>query len=106
MNELHAAEKKESPEKVMEEMGDLLFALVNYARFIKTNRRGSLKAIQIPAQVITLNKIFGMNISITNPLWEELVKYWKKAKKSKNNLVSLSFNLVQCPIVPLGKPEL
>lgn len=37
MNELHAAEKKESPEKVMEEMGDLLFALVNYARFIKIN---------------------------------------------------------------------
>jgi XTP/dITP diphosphohydrolase len=40
--ELHEAEKKRSHKELEEEFGDLLFALVNYARFLKVNPESAL----------------------------------------------------------------
>jgi MazG family protein len=42
IDELHAAEKKRSHDHLEEEYGDLLFALVNYARFLKINPESAL----------------------------------------------------------------
>ena len=42
IDELHAAERKRSHEHLEEEYGDLLFALVNYARFLKINPESAL----------------------------------------------------------------
>jgi MazG family protein len=42
IDELHAAESKKSHEHLEEEFGDLLFALVNYARFLKVNPESAL----------------------------------------------------------------
>jgi MazG family protein len=42
IDELHAAEKKRSHDHMEEEYGDLLFALVNYARFLKINPESAL----------------------------------------------------------------
>ncbi|MDY0079542.1 MAG: nucleoside triphosphate pyrophosphohydrolase [Ignavibacteriaceae bacterium] len=84
MNELHAAEKKESPEKVMEEMGDLLFALVNYARFIKINPEEALSKANSKFQRrfnYIEQKYSEMNKSITESSLEELDKYWEEGKK-------------------------
>jgi MazG family protein len=42
IGELHEAESKRSHEHLEEEFGDLLFALVNYARFLKVNPESAL----------------------------------------------------------------
>jgi MazG family protein len=42
IDELHGAEKKRSHDRLEEEFGDLLFALVNYARFLKVNPESAL----------------------------------------------------------------
>jgi tetrapyrrole methylase family protein/MazG family protein len=42
IGELHAAQSKRSHEHLEEEFGDLLFALVNYARFLKINPESAL----------------------------------------------------------------
>ena len=42
IDELHAAERKRSREHLEEEYGDLLFALVNYARFLEINPESAL----------------------------------------------------------------
>ena len=42
ITELHEAEKKRSHQHLEEEFGDLLFALVNYARFLKINPESAL----------------------------------------------------------------
>ncbi len=42
IDELHGAEKKRSHDQLEEEFGDLLFALVNYARFLKVNPESAL----------------------------------------------------------------
>jgi tetrapyrrole methylase family protein / MazG family protein len=42
IDELHGAEKKRSHDHLEEEFGDLLFALVNYARFLKVNPESAL----------------------------------------------------------------
>jgi XTP/dITP diphosphohydrolase len=44
MNELHVEVKsQESPEKIEAEFGDLLFALINYGRFIGVNPENALE---------------------------------------------------------------
>lgn len=42
IDELHAAERKRSHDHLEEEYGDLLFALVNYARFLRINPESAL----------------------------------------------------------------
>jgi len=42
IDELHTAERKRSHDHLEEEYGDLLFALVNYARFLKINPESAL----------------------------------------------------------------
>ena len=42
IDELHGAERQQSHDHLEEEFGDLLFALVNYARFIKVNPESAL----------------------------------------------------------------
>ncbi len=42
IGELHTAETKRSHDHLEEEFGDLLFALVNYGRFLKVNPESAL----------------------------------------------------------------
>lgn len=41
--ELKEAERRSDPERIEEELGDLLFALVNYARFLNVNPESALR---------------------------------------------------------------
>ena len=43
MNELLEATKSKNQESIQEEFGDMLFALVNYARFIELDSENALK---------------------------------------------------------------
>lgn len=68
----------------MEEMGDLLFALVNYARFIKINPEEALSKANSKFQRsfnYIEQKYSEMNKSITESSLEELDKYWEEGKK-------------------------
>ena len=83
--ELEEFKAESKVEKQEEEMGDLLFALVNYCRFLginaedalaKTNRKFKARFEHIESRSRELQKpLAEMNL-------EEMEKYWQEAKKS------------------------
>ncbi|MBN1301709.1 MAG: nucleoside triphosphate pyrophosphohydrolase [Melioribacteraceae bacterium] len=83
IRELQAEEKKGESEKLEEEMGDLLFSIVNYSRFIGINpenalRRTNEKFVRRFNYVESKLKENGKNISESN--LEEMDKYWEESK--------------------------
>lgn len=85
LNELNEEVIKENTEKIEDEFGDVLFSLINYARFIgvnpedaleKTNKK-FIKRFQYLEQEVKDN---GKEISDLN--LNELDKIWDKAKKN------------------------
>ncbi|HVN47731.1 MAG TPA: nucleoside triphosphate pyrophosphohydrolase [Bacteroidota bacterium] len=85
MNELMHAERSKKPKHIQEEFGDILFSLVNYARFIGVNSEFALKAAtdkftkrfnKIEEELKRRNKKIG-----SVPL-DELDAIWNQHKKS------------------------
>ncbi|MCX7649483.1 MAG: nucleoside triphosphate pyrophosphohydrolase [Flavobacteriales bacterium] len=87
IQELKAAEKGE-PEKVEEEFGDLLFALVNYGRFLKLNAEDALEkanrkfihrfgAMEALAQAQN-GGLDGLSLKEMDQLWEAVKAAEKK----------------------------
>ena len=83
--ELEEFKAESSVEKQEEEMGDLLFALVNYCRFLginaedalaKTNRKFKARFEHIESRSRELQK------PLTEMKLEEMEEYWQEAKKS------------------------
>lgn len=84
INELHQAEKNETPQKIMEELGDLLFALTNYSRFLKINPEEALTKANSKFQRrfnYIEQKFEEMNKSITESNLAELDLFWEESKK-------------------------
>jgi len=84
INELHHAENNETPEKIMEELGDLLFALTNYSRFLKINPEEALNKANSKFQrrFNYIERKFGeMNKNITESNLAELDVFWEESKK-------------------------
>ena len=87
MNELKAEVEQNAPkEKVEDEFGDLLFALVNYARFLGINpddalERTNRKFIRRFQYIETQSAKEGHNL--TDMTLEEMDAYWNRAKKGE-----------------------
>lgn len=84
IGELHAAETKRSYNHLEEEFGDLLFALVNYARFLKVNPESALsrstKKFTKRFQRIE-EEIRGRGKRLEHSTLEEMDAIWNEGKK-------------------------
>jgi MazG family protein len=83
VKELHAAVDNQSHSEIEDELGDLLFALVNYSRFVKVNpenalRRANEKFIRRFKHIEKRMKSEGKDIH--NSTWQEMDKFWDEAK--------------------------
>jgi XTP/dITP diphosphohydrolase/tetrapyrrole methylase family protein/MazG family protein len=86
LEELHEARREGPPEEVSEEFGDLLFALVNYARFLNINPENALRETtqkftnrfqHIERRLASEGKIPD-DVSL-----ETMDRYWKEAKEAE-----------------------
>jgi MazG family protein len=84
IDELHEAEKKRSHDHLEEEFGDLLFALVNYARFLKINPESALgkstKKFTRRFQLIE-EEIRRRGKKLEHSTLEEMDAIWNEGKK-------------------------
>ena len=85
INELEDEIKQNNPEKMEEEFGDVLFSLINYARFLdinpedaleKTNRKFIARFQKMEDLILANGK------SLTEMTLPEMDKYWEEAKNS------------------------
>jgi len=88
MNELkHEVDSKSEKARLEDEFGDLLFALVNYARYIGVNPEDALertnKKFIRRFQFIETESVKDGKYMVDMSL-EEMEEYWKKAKKLEN----------------------
>ncbi|MCL6099474.1 MAG: nucleoside triphosphate pyrophosphohydrolase [Bacteroidetes bacterium] len=84
IEEMHEQERDGTFEEFEKEMGDVFFALTNYARFLGVNpenalRRTNEKFISRFSYVEKKIKELGKNLSGSN--LEEMDKYWEESKK-------------------------
>jgi MazG family protein len=86
INELHEAIAKNDKSNIEEEYGDLIFSLINYARFLqidpensleKTNKKFISRFIQMEQQALATGK------SLTDMNLEEMDAIWNSVKKQK-----------------------
>lgn len=85
----HEVDRNASKNKIEEELGDLLFALTNYARYIGVNPEDALektnkKFIRRFQFIETQSALDGLKIE--NMSLDEMEAYWQKAKKLEDNL--------------------
>lgn len=84
MQELYEAVASDSPDKMEDEFGDVLFALVNYARFIKvdpelalerTNKKFIRRFQQVETMALQTGKaLHDMSLMEMDALWNEVKK--------------------------------
>lgn len=86
LQELDEAARTGNPEKIEDEMGDVLFALVNYARFVKTDPENALertnkKFIRRFQMMEVMAE--GSGRKLHEMSLEEMDQLWNQAKKSE-----------------------
>lgn len=84
MDELHEADRSGDPSKIEEEFGDLLFSLINYARFLqvdpetaleKTNRKFRSRFMKMEAEAKARNtSLEHMTLIEMDAIWNEVKK--------------------------------
>ncbi|MGB5530431.1 MAG: nucleoside triphosphate pyrophosphohydrolase [Ignavibacteriaceae bacterium] len=84
VEEMHLSEEEENYDKLEDEIGDVFFALVNYARFLGVNpenalRRTNSKFIRRFSYVESKLKDLGKKLADSN--LQEMDKYWEESKK-------------------------
>ena len=84
IEEMHKSEGEDDYEKLEDEVGDVFFAMVNYARFLGVNpenalRRTNTKFIRRFGYVENKIKEKGKKLSDSN--LQEMDKYWEESKK-------------------------
>ena len=85
INELEDEIKQNNPEKMEEEFGDVLFSLINYARFLDINPEDALEKTNrkfISRFQKMENLILADGKSLTEMSLPEMDMYWEKAKNS------------------------
>ncbi len=83
-SELHDAQQTRDPEQIQDEFGDVLFSLVNYARFIDINPEDALESTnrKFKARFQKMEELIaGDAQNMTEMSLEEMDVYWEKAKK-------------------------
>jgi MazG family protein len=83
VEEMHLCEEEENYDKLEDEIGDVFFALVNYARFLGVNpenalRRTNSKFIRRFSYVESKIKDLGKKLADSN--LQEMDKYWVESK--------------------------
>lgn len=90
LNELkHEVESNAGKNKIEEELGDLLFALTNYARYIGVNPEDALEKTNkkfIRRFQFIENQSALEGLKIENMSLDEMEAYWQKAKKIEDNI--------------------
>jgi XTP/dITP diphosphohydrolase len=84
LNEFKKETENGNPEKMSAEFGDLLFSLINYARFLNINpeealEKTNLKFIRRFNYLENQSKADGKNLK--EMTLDEMDKYWNKAKE-------------------------
>lgn len=81
--ELHDAQQTKDPEKITDEFGDVLFSLVNYARFININPEDALESTnrKFKSRFQKMEELIAENKqNMSEMTLEEMDVYWEKAK--------------------------
>ena len=84
MNELQEAVEKKEKEEIADEFGDLVFSLINYARFLQidpenslegTNRKFISRFLQMEKQALASGKnLSGMSLEEMDAIWNSIKK--------------------------------
>jgi MazG family protein len=88
LQELEESVTKNNPEKMEEEFGDLLFALVNYARFLKIDPENALERTNkkfIRRFQFIEKEAERMNLVLQEMSLDEMDKLWDEAKKREKH---------------------
>jgi len=83
IEELQSIEESGDAAKIEEEMGDILFALTNYARFLNVNPENALRFTNekfIKRFTYIEEKLKEKGIKITESNLQEMDKYWEESK--------------------------
>ncbi|MGD8782070.1 MAG: nucleoside triphosphate pyrophosphohydrolase [Ignavibacteria bacterium] len=86
INELKESEKKNDIKEIENEVGDILFSITNYSRFIGINPENALRlTIEkfIKRFTYVEKKVKEQNKEIHKVTLEEMDKYWDESKNSK-----------------------
>ncbi len=84
IEEMHASEKQESTDELEKEIGDVFFALVNYARFLGVNPENALRRTNekfIKRFNFVEKQVNSSGRKIDESNLEEMDKYWEESKK-------------------------
>ncbi len=84
LNEFKEAEQSGDKERTEEELGDLLFSLVNYSRFLKINPENALRRANdkfIKRFSYVEEKINSSGNNLVDATFEEMDKFWEESKK-------------------------
>jgi tetrapyrrole methylase family protein / MazG family protein len=87
IEELQSIEDSGDQAKIEEEMGDILFALTNYARFLNVNPENALRFTNekfIKRFTYIEEKLKEQGKKITESNLQEMDKYWEESKLIKN----------------------
>ncbi len=87
ISEFKEAEASGNKEKIEDELGDLLFSLVNYSRFLKINPENALRRSNekfIRRFTYIEDKINSSGGNIVDATFEEMDKLWEQAKEELN----------------------
>ncbi|HKJ81266.1 MAG TPA: nucleoside triphosphate pyrophosphohydrolase [Ignavibacteriaceae bacterium] len=83
IEEMHISEKEETHEELENEIGDVFFAMVNYARFLNVNPENALRRTNkkfIKRFNYVEKKVAESGRKITESNLEEMDKYWNESK--------------------------
>lgn len=84
IDELRSIEPENNYEKLEEELGDILFSITNYARFLGINPENALRRTNekfITRFSYIEKKFKDENKNISSSTLEEMDKYWEESKK-------------------------
>ncbi len=90
IEEMHKSEKEESQEELENEIGDVFFALVNYARFLGVNPENALRKTNrkfIKRFGYVEKKIKESGKKLTESNLAEMDKYWEESKGQEDKRV-------------------
>ena len=88
IEEMHVPEKQESLEELENEIGDVFFALVNYARFLGIHPENALRKTNekfIRRFNYVEEQINGNGRKINESTLEEMDKYWEESKRTEHH---------------------
>lgn len=88
MDELREATKKKSETEIEEEFGDVLFSLINYARFLQINAESALEKTNkkfLKRFALMEEMALEKQVSLTDLTLEEMDEMWNRIKQQRRD---------------------